>query len=1465
MVSYDEGKLNMIEDSAKVTWAQFASTVTEKDGITRKFENLCRQLFINEFFSGRIYPHSNPNNPGIEIEPLFDDKTKQWISFQAKYFESNINYQQIYDSAQKTVTYYKDKLDILYLFCNKSINKNAQKYKQIEAILKSNNIQLEIINNEAILDRVRKYETLCFFYFGAHNITQSWLYEKNQLMFRQLGKRFNQEFNVDTENSSKLSLFVIDNTAIDYINNKKKTLFNEVLSIKQSISKTHIPYLLLIEESTKKLQDIEMETIKDSYKWKDTIEKICHKEIKELERELNQLEDNQSKLQPKLGIINADAKDKEDYRSILQNIQEIRELLNLPKVLEVTPEEQNLLNSNFLIVEGSAGMGKSQLFANEAMYLQTEEKRNSLLILAESYHTKERALKQTMDILGCSFSFSNLINTLETIGQNQKRIMPIFIDGLNESSYIRIWRDSIIEIEEKINKCKYVKLAISFRSEFETMIVPDDLINKINNKSIVKIEVAGFEDNPLEAIRIFFNKNNIPFGLSDYFNYNLTNPLFLMLYCETYTKDDNSDLSTLYKKYISKMNSNIYQSTLEEKGYSIQNDLLTPLIQDIANHYIQTKRKYITQDDLLSLPYWNKYRILPIPYLNAIQSEGLLRRYQLIDESTIYSFAFDQMNDYFEAERIVKNAKSKEELRDAVTQLFFSPESEEQLKYYDAGLFAHVCAFYREQYGEECIDLLETLHVYPLFFGFCVNYYKEYLNSFLWRKESCIDFNSFFKCITNNSNYILENQTVWNVFIGNSTKVNHPLNANALHNLLKSYELNIRDFLWTCSINRIWDDDSDRLYQLIKLCNEDEFIEIKDKAQIELLLTLFCWLLTSSNRFLRDNTSKAMIELLKSNFNLCEVLLKKFENANDPYVAQRLYAVVFGACCKRQQNTMGIYTSLAEYVYKTIFDKDIIYPDILLRDYARLIIELFLYERPNYDGIINKDRIKPPYKSNPIPKVEEDFNNLKFEEGVAKIQSSMRFDNTSRLYGDFGRYVFQSNLKDFAINDESQIFNYAMHFIINELGYKNEFFSKFDRQCHDMGETKKQERIGKKYQWIALYNILARVSDNYKWKEDPYSSKTEFEGAEDLFLRDFDPTLNWNAIKDNTLPYFEQIPQFITDSQSDIKEDYQSWLKEKGIFFNGLKDIMILDKNNIKWVLLSVYLDTGRRNLKKEKHLVQSNLFAYFITEEQEKAFINNVKKKEDLRTSELTPFNQTYEIFNREYPWSHSCKELLNNSYFDVSLYTGKKIEVEKLQDDPITIDTYLSLLRKLGFKGKRLKETLISSMEPFDGNGKIREEISKLTLAKLKGKVFYETKKVKVKEEIGKIQHADNIITWEGKYDTSVNDVFEKYVPCAEIIEMFNLKQQNNDNAYYDEQGKLASFDLRFSQEIEGMVLRKDLLDSYLEKTKKKLIWILSGEKSINNTDGILHDWKSWTGMYLYKKDKIQEYVYMIEDKRY
>ena len=41
------------------------------------------------------------------------------------------------------------------------------------------------------------------------------------------------------------------------------------------------------------------------------------------------------------------------------------------------------------------------------------------------------------------------------------------------------------------------------------------------------------------------------------------------------------------------------------------------------------------------------------------------------------------------------------------------------------------------------------------------------------------------------------------------------------------------------------------------------------------------------------------------------------------------------------------------------------------------------------------------------------------------------------MYGDFGRYVFQSALKYFDV-DEDEMYKQAMSFIINDLGYTNE-------------------------------------------------------------------------------------------------------------------------------------------------------------------------------------------------------------------------------------------------------------------------------------------------------------------------------------------------------------------------------------------------------------------------------------------
>lgn len=64
--------------AGQITWEQFVTCNNDARGVRYKFEDLSRQLFTYEFLSQNKkhkYVHSNPNNPGIESEPILDEKT----------------------------------------------------------------------------------------------------------------------------------------------------------------------------------------------------------------------------------------------------------------------------------------------------------------------------------------------------------------------------------------------------------------------------------------------------------------------------------------------------------------------------------------------------------------------------------------------------------------------------------------------------------------------------------------------------------------------------------------------------------------------------------------------------------------------------------------------------------------------------------------------------------------------------------------------------------------------------------------------------------------------------------------------------------------------------------------------------------------------------------------------------------------------------------------------------------------------------------------------------------------------------------------------------------------------------------------------------------------------------------------------------------------------------------------------
>ena len=1453
----------------QINWDSFKAYGQDSRGVRYKFEDLCRQLFVNENLSGNKqfrYLHANPNNYGLEAEPIYDEVNQIWIGLQAKFFDSDVDYENIKHSAEKTVEYYTGKagnVDLVYLFCNKPITVTAKGYVDTINLLNAASIEIQLITDNQILDLVRKeYPYLGLYYFGNHTLQNEWFVAQSNYMFEELGERYNKEFNVGTDSLDELSLFVHDQRAADYINSKKTKLLSEIDQL-YSRRDDYKAYLHALRTAVSDLSDVDTESLYRSAKWAESIKTIVKADIDLLTQKINDLKIKRTS-EYSIAFGNEQTEEERNeafnrYQELGWRIRELTKLLELPEMIVITDRENNLLHGQIMKLYGRAGMGKSHLLATKTQSLLAEG-RTALLLVAGIYLTADPIQEQITKNLRLDFEFEELIDILETIGEKNNCIVPVFIDAINETWINRIWKTGLPSMVDKIRQATMVRVVVSYRPEYERLVLPDSMRDE--SADVVSMHHRGFEDNSIEAVKEFLDHYNIPFTPLEYFGYEMSNPLFLTLYCKTYNGQEVS-LPTLYERLIERAAANIYRAheiELNEKGYDEDSNFLKPLINQISEYLIAHGERFIPKSDIMQMRYWTDYGLTPAPYVRSLIKESILHE-SVFEGTEKLWFAYDQMNDYYCAKAILEICKSKDEIRRYLVEKVLGIENAVLQNSGNIDLFINACVLYAEKYGEECIDIIDGLNEddkWEVFTG--------YVRAFQWRNTKSIKIDSFFDML---KKYPCAPDDLWAMLISNSVKVSHPFNADFLNSFLSRYELNKRDSLWTIYINRLTWNKSDRIVQLIQLYNSGEKLEISNEKQVELLLTLLGWLLTSSNRWLRDNTSKAMIEIMKEHFGLCKMILEKFESINDPYVIQRLYGIVFGACCKR---TNGGLQELAEYVFETIFNQEKVYPDILLRDYARLIIERFLYEAPSYNGVINREIIIPPYNSDPIPEIEDQhYEDKDYEGALLQLTMSMRIEKMGG-YGDFGRYIFQSALRNFEV-DEKRMFNYAIYHIINEMGFTDEYFGDHDRDCRsfDRHLTTKTERIGKKYQWRTLYNMLARISDNCKMVDRwGYPKKEDicFEGAWEPFIRDFDPTLNSYIMTCGDAPVFSALEEHRTrgieeNKSSDILtlEKKNNWLEHKGIFYRILKDVLILtDENGQQWVSLTKYCDTGRENLDIEKLSVWSWLYAYFMTTEQASIFLKQAEKGHPIITSDVASHHQSYTIFNREYPWSPSCKSFVDEGWVDVSISTGEYETVIETVQTPIYFGIG-DLLRRYGgitddndtprdevFLDEEETEVDVSSDELEVPSIELKENIRK--------------REVEKRIEIGQILHATSDLVWEGEYDATTEKTISRSLPCAMLIEEMGLTQTVADGFFYDADGKLAAFDTDLTQKVNSVVVRKDIIDGFLARTGLKLVWLVDAKKEIHARDYSIESWSDWEAVFVYERDHIDGEIHRLPE---
>lgn len=578
------------------------------------------------------------------------------------------------------------------------------------------------------------------------------------------------------------------------------------------------------------------------------------------------------------------------------------------------------------------------------------------------------------------------------------------------------------------------------------------------------------------------------------------------------------------------------------------------------------------------------------------------------------------------------------------------------------------------------------------------------------------------------------------------------------------------------------------------------FRELSKNSRL-LIAIAISWILSSTHIKLRDNATIALAKLLQNNLDVAEKLIKHFIVIDDPYIFERVLSAAYGALLSSSYY-QGI-DKLCYFLIEDLFSQSEVYPNVLVRDFSRNIIEYSHIHKLIECDLVMLERIQPPYKSTPIPTVlptnEEIDKKFRIDEknksipdfylAQNKILSSMTTEYGRGVcgYGDFGRYIFQSHLHNWENIDVNRLSNYAIELIFKKYGYNVQKHGKFDSQeCSSDYFLNTVERIGKKYQWLAMYEVVARLADHTqmtdsatRWNDD--KKKTWYNGSIEPSFRDVDPSF--------ILPNKSDIREIKKPTYNDWGDDFESWVESKANLINS-KSLILNSYQNNEWFSLDRFVEfrpekrLGKEDISSEYQFMLYTVNAYLVIDRDFKNVVEKLKNQNFKDNQMPKPVQHYNDIFNLEYYWSPLLK-IYKSDYNN----TGwQEIEFNRGERE----------------KNIKLKVYLCSEQHIFEG-----------------------------------------IKNHNMSYDISF--------PTRFLYETLQLKNDQFAGSWVNDNGEVVMYDesLYGNNKETNLLIRKDYLKILQEKTGCRVIWTVLSEKGISHSRKTTKRRLNISGIYYLEND--------------
>lgn len=1153
----------------------------------------------------------------------------------------------------------------------------------------------------------------------------------------------------------------------------------------------------------------------------------------------------------------------------------------------------SLSNNPFLILDGNAGNGKSHLFGDIATD-RINRKLPTLLLLGQKFNRQGDVWLNVLAELGLQCNKSEFLGSVNSIGRQIGSRVLILIDAINEGAGKELWESRIANFLEDFKAYPFIAIALSIRTTYKQYIIPDEVIK---NRDITFRTHQGFLGNEYEALNRFcihyqLEQPSFPIMSPEY-----TNPLFLHLICEALQTSSvklfpkgSQGINKIFQLYVD----SIQAKFSKKNAYKNRPYLILNAISKFSQKCHESNLSSLSLDDANEL-FDHEFSRFDNLLTDLIEESILIKNvshYYDSDDSQqkeyLY-FAFQRFGDFYIAKQLLKDYSNKDEVLVAFKENGILGNLVKEGYWNYRGVLEAFSTLLPELFS------LELFEVYSWVFSHedhNINSSTDYiasmvLDSLEWRIVDSIDNTKITKWLKqHNANRFSYNEYL-NTIIKFTAINNHPFNSDRLFRILNRINMPKRDSFWQEYL-RYYNgyNDVKIAYPIRRLIDWAWTPNISTKIDFETARhtgQTLAWVLATTNRVLRDETTKALVNLLEQQTDALLSILKAFRKIDDNFILERLFAVCYG-CILRTEKLENI-KKIAQYVYDTIFKKGEVPKDILLRDYAKNSVEFGIYK--NVGLKIDKKKIEPPYNS-PMPKsmpTKEDLLKYKmevkdentFDGNYGRMNNRIFFDVVEWDFGSkevepnlhqfsLSRFTFEQEYKDYRkklnnkqkailkciitnietksiLQDRQYVFenrfgkkcfeeqiNFidsahadflekyknedasSFYFIENEvvpyfqkkyekrhrynefnskpilywivqrvfeLGYDSiihgEFDSSIERHYYD---TEYSYRIGEKYQWIAYFEILGIISDNYKISDDYY--KLDFyKGSWQLYLRNINPSFITKVEKEKEANDLGLLNEY-TNWWDNI--EYSYWNQPNSEWVNNLDDLpkpeFLIDKKdegNNNWLILKTFKDWKEPKLiGQDKYGSQRKNIWYkinsFLIKKSDKSKILDWLSKQNFWGNWLPESKQSSYLFNREKYWS------------------------------PAYLDTHNDIIWEQ-LEGSKFKVIITTS----EANGSISEDKS---------------------------------------------DAHTQYdMPCKTIYDGMQLMYATTDGEFKGMDGEIVVL----NKEYKACMIKKEALLSFLEENDLEIIWTVLSEKSAYSNNLIGSYSKTFSGVYQLEENKI------------